>query len=91
VKSCKLSVTPDLPEGVPWGPVSSYNWNGDFGYWFDEPGVRAREEGPCTADAWLGVAAHTGSVARHVEIKDMLLCKPMRARQLAPSLLLTAV
>ncbi len=41
VKSCKLSVTPDLPEGVPWGPVSSYNWNGDFGYWFDEPGVRA--------------------------------------------------
>ncbi len=39
-KSCTLTTTPDLPPGVPWGPVSSYNWNGDFGYWFDEVGVR---------------------------------------------------
>ena len=38
-KSCTLTVTPDIAPGVAWGPVSSYNWNGDFGYWFDASGV----------------------------------------------------
>ena len=53
VKSCTLTTTPtSIPAGVAWGPVSSYNWNGDFGYWFDAPGVRGgagRLSSPC---AW---------------------------------------
>ena len=53
VKYCTLTVTPLLPPGVPWGPVASYNWNGDFGYWFDAPGVG----GGCR---WCGVRG-TGS------------------------------
>jgi hypothetical protein len=38
-KSCTITVSPDIPNGVAWGPITSYNWNGDFGYWFDAPGV----------------------------------------------------
>jgi hypothetical protein len=43
-KRCTLTTTPgSIKDGVPWGPISSYNWNGDFGYWYDDtnPGVRA--------------------------------------------------
>ncbi len=40
-KICTLTTTPtSIPEGVAWGPASSYNWNGDFGYWYDDVGVR---------------------------------------------------
>ena len=43
VKRCVLVTRPSgIPAGVAWGPVTSYNWNGDFGYWFDAPGVRRR-------------------------------------------------
>ena len=45
-KSCTLTTTPTgMTQGAAWGPVSSYNWNGDFGYWFDGVGVRARGAG----------------------------------------------
>ncbi len=47
LKSCTITVTPYVAPGVAWGPITSYNWNGDFGYWYDAPGVRDR--------AWWGL------------------------------------
>ena len=38
-----MTLTPELPSGVAWGSIASYNWNGDFGYWFDAVGVRAQQ------------------------------------------------
>ena len=41
-KSCTLVVKPTgIPQGAAWGPLSTFNYNGDFGYWFDGVGVRA--------------------------------------------------
>lgn len=38
---------PGIPDGVVFGPVSTFNYNGDFGYWFDAPGVRSARGSCC--------------------------------------------
>ena len=48
-KRCTLTTIPQsIPAGVEWGPITTYNWNGDFGYWYDAQGVRdGRSVRPC--------------------------------------------
>lgn len=39
-KACTLTVRPVLYDGIPWGPVVSYLWSGDIGYWIETVQVR---------------------------------------------------
>ena len=52
-KACTLTVQPILYDGIPWGPVVSYLWSGDIGYWIETVQVRQFDEFVHCLSVWL--------------------------------------